>query len=170
MRFLTRRNCKALANCFKKCRTTTSFRPPTRGFGYLTIMSEAIGLSLIVSRFLMKYDKSPNATYSMTRCMCWEDSLQSINATMCGWCRPLRIVISEVRLSLSFLLSLERLTDLIATRLFSFCWFWLPSATCLCPKTYSDSVGENTMMLSCKRLAGALICEDLRHALPCRLW
>ena len=38
------------------------------------------------------------------------------------------------------------------------------------PKTYSDSVGENTMMLSCKRLAGALICEDLRHALPCRLW
>src|SRR5271170_1311524 len=104
-------------------------------------MSEAIGLSLIVSRFLMKYDKSPNATYSMTRCMCWEDSLQSINATMCGWCRPLRIVISEVRLSLSFLLSLERLTDLIATRLFSFCWFWLLLVTCPLPKNPPIALG-----------------------------
>src|SRR5947209_20408727 len=115
MRFLTRRNCKALANCFKKCRTTTSFRPPTRGFGYLTIMSEAIGLSLIVSRFLMKYDKSPNATYSMTRSMCWEDSLQLINATMWGWCGLLMMVISEVELSLRLSFGLARLADLGST-------------------------------------------------------
>lgn len=119
IRFWDRRNDNALDSCWRKCRTTTSFRPPTRGFGYFCIISLVMGLFPTVSLFLMKYDRSPRAQYSMTRWMWAVDSLQSIRATMCGWCKPFRMAISEVRLSLSFLLSFDRFTDLMATRDFS---------------------------------------------------
>ena len=49
--------------------------------------------------------------------MCMRDgvSWQSMSDTMCGWCRLRKMVISETRLSLSFLFSLFMLTDLMAT-------------------------------------------------------
>jgi len=63
----------------------------------------------------MKADRSPSSQNSMIMCMRDGVSWQSMSDTMCGWCRLRKMVISETRLSLSFLFSLFMLTDLMAT-------------------------------------------------------